>query len=397
MEPTKYVFLCSTYPKEYDDFYKKLAGDDSTVSGNIHSLSIIDGLKKAGIPVFVISGVGVGHYPLNSKVKKLPEIKYNDDFYSVSYNNNVLISQQSKAKAMYECFIKHCPFKSEPVNILLADIHEPFAKAALKIKKHNKDSRIVNICLDVPDTIISSKKSFIRNVLKKISIRRNLKLLKKMDGYILLSEKMKEKLPVENKPCFVSPCIADTNQYVGYSKNKTSKTKIVYCGVLSKQYNIDLLLNAFALSRDNNYELILAGKGDGVDLIKEFAEKDFRIKYLGEVTRTEATQIQLDADILVNPRLPETNYTSYSFPSKTISYLLSGNPVVCYTFSSFPDEIKKMVYEPDKLDADSFLKEIICCSNKQSKVDYNVLKKYSQAQFVNELNKLFAEIRKQHE
>lgn len=397
MENKKYIFLCSAYPKEYDEFFHSLSGDDSTISGNIHSMSVLDGLKSLNFDYFAISGVSVGHYPLNTKTKKLPEIQFADDFYSVAYNNHVLKSQKSKERAMIKCFKEHCKFKNEPLNILIADIHEPFIRAALKIKKFNKDSRIVNICLDVPDTIVSSNNSLLRRALKKISVKRNLKLLKKIDGFVLLSDLMKERLPVNKKPYIVLPCLSDLNLYNGFKKDTHSDILVVYCGVLSLQYNIDLLLNAFSLINKPNYKLLLAGKGDGVPSIKEYAKKDERIQYLGEITRNEALQLQLNADVLVNPRLPEQNYTSYSFPSKTISYLLSGNPLVCYTFASFPKDIKDMVFEPKKTDAISLANAIISCSRKKSKVKYNALEKYSSKESLKRLNELFEITRSQNE
>lgn len=397
MEKAKYLFLCSSYPKKYDDFFRKLSGDDSTISGNIHSSSIISGLEDSNKDFLVISGVGIGHYPLNTKTKRVPSIKFSNNYYSVGYNNHVLVSQGSKKRAMIKCFKKHCSFKNEPLNILLADIHEPFARAALKIKKYNKNSKIINICLDVPDTIISTKEGFARRILKKISIKRNLRLLKKIDGFVLLSKEMEKRLPTDSKPTMISPFIADMNLYNGLKKNKTDKIKITYCGVLSVQYNIDLLLEAFKCVKGEQFELILVGKGDGVSLIKEYAKEDHRIKYLGELTRDEALQIQLDATVLVNPRLPEKHYTSFSFPSKTISYLLSKNPVVCYSFSSFPLDIKNMIFEPKSLSSEDFASAIVKASKEKTKADFSVLETYSKKTFVENLDKLFFNLREKNE
>ena len=51
------------------------------------------------------------------------------------------------------------------------------------------------------------------------------------------------------------------------------------------------------------------------------------------------------ADVLVNPRPNEGEYTKYSFPSKNIEYLLSGNPVVGYMLSGMPEDYRRFVYE----------------------------------------------------
>ncbi len=397
MEKNKYLFICSTYPEDLDSFFLKLSGKDSTTSGNIHSLSIIKALNNLGYKNFVISGASIGHYPLNSHVKKVPSVKVSDSFFCVGYNNHFLVSQQSKAKAIYKCFKKYCNDRSSNINILLADIHEPFARAALKIKRLNPNARIVNICLDVPDTIKSSNETKLRRFLKSISVKRNNKLLTKMDGFVVLSKEMIERLPINGKPVLVSPCLAESNLYSDFKKQIDEKIKVVYCGVLSRQYNADFLLDAFSKIEDERFELYLAGKGDAVELIKEKCQINNRIHYLGELSRKDALQLQLNANVLVNPRLPENTYTSFSFPSKTISYLLSNNPVVCYTFSSFPNEIKKMVFEPKATTPESLAEAIIEASTKKSKADFSVLKKYSPEEFINKIDKLFAIIRNDEE
>ncbi|MBP3360682.1 MAG: hypothetical protein J6N52_07515 [Clostridia bacterium] len=42
--------------------------------------------------------------------------------------------------------------------------------------------------------------------------------------------------------------------------------------------------------------------------------------------------------MLVNPRSATDEFTKYSFPSKTMEYMLSGTPVVMYKLAGIPDE-----------------------------------------------------------
>lgn len=58
--------------------------------------------------------------------------------------------------------------------------------------------------------------------------------------------------------------------------------------------------------------------------------QDSRIRYLGQVSSAETRQVILEGDVLVNPRKNDSDYTKYSFPSKIIDYLATGNPVVAY-------------------------------------------------------------------
>jgi glycosyltransferase involved in cell wall biosynthesis len=69
------------------------------------------------------------------------------------------------------------------------------------------------------------------------------------------------------------------------------------------------------------------------------------------------------ADVLVNPRQNDEAYTKYSFPSKNIEYLLSGNPVVAYMLDGVPEEYRKfMSIVPD--DGVDSLKDTILAAQK---------------------------------
>jgi len=52
----------------------------------------------------------------------------------------------------------------------------------------------------------------------------------------------------------------------------------------------------------------------------------------------------LKADVLVNPRENNEEYTKYSFPSKNIEYLASGNPVVAYMLDGMGDCYREYIY-----------------------------------------------------
>lgn len=53
--------------------------------------------------------------------------------------------------------------------------------------------------------------------------------------------------------------------------------------------------------------------------------------------------ISKNADVLVNPRQNDDEYTKYSFPSKNIEYLMTGNAVMAYMLDGIP-EIQIILY-----------------------------------------------------
>ena len=55
-------------------------------------------------------------------------------------------------------------------------------------------------------------------------------------------------------------------------------------------------------------------------------------------TWLKALALQAKANALINPRTPAGKFTRYSFPSKTLEYMRSGKPVVCYRLDGIPAE-----------------------------------------------------------
>ena len=116
-----------------------------------------------------------------------------------------------------------------------------------------------------------------------------------------------------------------------------SKT-IVYTGTLATKYGVLDLVRAFRLLKDQDCNLIICGSGDADSEIKDYAAADSRIRFLGIVHNELAKTLQNEATVLVNPRKPEGEYTAYSFPSKTMEYLETGNIVVSYRLPGIPKE-----------------------------------------------------------
>ena len=120
------------------------------------------------------------------------------------------------------------------------------------------------------------------------------------------------------------------------------------------------LVNAFRMVHDKNAELWICGSGDSEEAIEEAARKDSRIKFFGLVDSKTALEMQHKATILVNPRTSEGKYTRYSFPSKTMEYLLAGRSVIINRLPGIPEEYYDYVYTPKDESVDAFAE---CISN----------------------------------
>lgn len=390
MDNMNYVFIGDSFPKQYDEEFTKKG--KFNFSNTIFNNLVVEELEK-NHNTFVLSAPYVGHYPIYSKTRKLKEIKVSDSHYIVKYNNLIGINAYSKTKNLVKCFKKHCTFKND-INFLVSETHLHNMKAAIKLKKKCPNSKITLLVFDLPENVKGVKKSFSYTLLKKINNRKVYKLVKKMDGFIFLSENMNS-INKLNKPYFIIPGLADLNLYNNIKIEPHSGKVISYCGVLSKQFNVNNLVDAFHMLPNEDYELILAGKGDVVDYVKTMNDK--RIKYVGMLSRNEALKIQLNSDVLVNPRLPNKEYTDSSFPSKTFQYLLTYKPTISYCFESFPEDIKKLVKTPKDINVESLSEciKVALTSKWHSKDEIdNTLKKYSSEQFIIMCDKLFEKVRK---
>lgn len=112
-----------------------------------------------------------------------------------------------------------------------------------------------------------------------------------------------------------------------------------------EKFGVKDLLDAFESIENSSLRLLLCGSGDLNKYICELSKKDKRIIYKGQVTPEESLSWVKAADLLVNPRKDEGEYTKYSFPSKNIEYLLSGNPVLAYKLAGMSDNYKYFIFE----------------------------------------------------
>ena len=227
--------------------------------------------------------------------------------------------------------------------IIVYTPHTPFVQAANWAKR--KDPRI-KVCMVVPDLPqfmnLSENQSLIYKFLKNIDLKKFAKENEGVDSYILLTEQMAEALNVGKKPYKVVEGIYE-EALKKVSKQKNIKT-IVYTGKLNIAFGALNLVKAFHFIDNPNVRLVICGSGEAKDEIAKIAAEDSRIDFRGQVSSDVARQCILDGDILVNPRPNDSVYTKYSFPSKIIDYLATGNPVVAFELDGMPKVYRSFIY-----------------------------------------------------
>ena len=195
-----------------------------------------------------------------------------------------------------------------------------------------------NVCIltDVPGIMVGSEKGS----------KRALKRIRKFDSYIFLTKQMNDYVNLKGKPFIVQ------EGYVDYSmaeqKNdincKYDKMAYMYTGALYKIYGVKQLVDAFLRCKPSGVELHLYGDGDYAPELKKLVKKHPQVVYHGNCLIEEVVKAQQKADLLINPRFSNEEYTKYSFPSKNMEYMVSGTAVLTTKLPGMPEEYLDYVY-----------------------------------------------------
>ena len=174
----------------------------------------------------------------------------------------------------------------------------------------------------------------------------NLWLMKKFDGYLLLTEQMSDIVNPKKRPYVVLEGHSDVSmaEVENSLENKYEKKVCFYAGTLRKVYGIEYLVRGFIKANIPDSELHIYGDGDFREELKKLAEEYSSVKYMGIAPNSVIVENELKSTLLVNPRPTDADYTKYSFPSKNMEYMASGTPVLTTRLPGMPAEYNDYVY-----------------------------------------------------
>lgn len=171
-------------------------------------------------------------------------------------------------------------------------------------------------------------------------------LLCHADGYVVLTEAINNVINKKAKPFSVIEGFADI-QAPSIKNNFEEKItyKIIhYSGGLYEKFGVKALIDAFMRIDGEDIRLHLFGIGDLEKYIDSCIQKDPRIVFFGYKENRVVIEDQLNSILLVNPRFSHEEYTKYSFPSKTIEYMVSGIPLLTTKLPGIPNEYLSFIY-----------------------------------------------------
>ncbi len=224
-------------------------------------------------------------------------------------------------------------------SIIISDIlNAPVALGSFMAGKLTRRTKYLALITDLPEYVYEGKDFFYSKVSSF--------LIKKADAYIILTEQMNEKINRNSKPYTVIEGMVDYKEErrIPSKKNPSKKRKVVYTGSLSKKYGISYLIEGFIQANIVDLELHIYGDGDMREEVVRVCSKYTSIKYHGSVLICEAVKAQRNADLLVNPRPTNEEYTKYSFPSKNMEYMVSGTPVLTTDLPGMPASYRPFVF-----------------------------------------------------
>lgn len=210
--------------------------------------------------------------------------------------------------------------------------------------------KCIGIVTDLPQFMpIAQKKSF---------LKLNKKLIALADGYVFLTAEMDKAVNPKNKPHVVLEGHVDSSMATREHKPFSGEKKVLYAGSLKTIYGIKNLCEAFAACSKENEVLHIYGDGDYVPEMRELIKAHSNIIYHGNRPNAEVVEDELESTLLVNPRPTEGEYTKFSFPSKTLEYMVSGTPVLSARLQGIPAEYDDYLYYFDDKDPEGLKKSL---------------------------------------
>lgn len=377
------LLLCGYFEPKYQEEISRKTKTWVENAANTFQQRLISGLKEQNINLEVVSAPFIGAWPTayhDTSFKGFEAGESVENIHYVHFNNIWGYRNISRTIALKKCvrdFVRKTG--DEKKAIIVYCPHSPFLEAAAYGKQLDKSIRIHMVVPDLPQYMNLSKKAHpVYGFFKKIDIRKMEGLIAQVDSFMLLTKHMAEKLNVGNRPYIVVEGITDVKNIPDHKRKENGK-KVAYAGKLVEAFGVKRLIEAFELIDDPEVSLHICGGGELKSYVEEMSRKDTRIHYYGVVSAEKANEILQNADVLVNPRQNDDEYTKYSFPSKNIEYLMTGNAVVAYMLDGMPNIYRQLVFCP-KSNAIKSLAECIkhaTCMPKENVERVSLWKEYA--------------------
>lgn len=326
-------------------------------AANTFQKSLIHGFIENTANLVVLSAPSLPAFPLGYKRLWIPKLqtKIEDEVTCkiLPYFTFMIGKYASIEKRIVKCLKKWIKLYSEDeLTIVGYNINAAFMASMKTIKSCFPKVQTALIVTDMIEDAYNFKSN--TTFLKRIQVNLHKKKIyssyEAVDKYILLSEQMKDRIPNCKDNYIVVEGIYTHN---GDIPNVDKQNIVFYSGTLETYVNVVEMVEAFKKIEHDDYKLVICGQGPQLNYVKEAAEKNPNIVFLGLISRKEVLEWQRRSQLLINPRQP-SEITKYSFPSKTMEYFASGTPVLMYRLQGIPNEYYSYCYTIEGSSVDEF-------------------------------------------
>lgn len=336
------VCLTGLFPEEYVDEINKYSLTGVQNAANKLQWGIVKGLDGLDENVTIFNSIYVGSYPRLYRKIMIPTFHFSHgsgkNDINIGFINIAGIKVFSRYYTVKRELDKWASVDSGREKVLLIyAMTTPFAQLAGYIKRKYSSIKVIYIIPDLPMymNVTKVQQSSVYRTRKKIEEFLFHRALKDVDGYVLLTDGMKEWFTTDINYTVVEG-MATIDNTIDVDDIKKKK-QILYAGGIKREYGVIDLVSAFSQIDDPEWELVIYGDGTDMESVCEYAKKDVRIKIMGSAPNEVVMKHQREAALLINPRKNQ-EMAKYSFPSKTLEYMLSGTPMLGYKLAGIPEE-----------------------------------------------------------
>lgn len=360
------LFIGKFYPKGIIEYIVEDTRGKVGFSNHNFEMSLIGGFAALkDVNLRVLTAPMVYSYPHNNKKAFIRETRYVEKNYpvrSIGFCNIAVLNRFSETWALARAIRQEIEaFDGDKVAVVVNTPSLILSSALFKALPKIKDKKITTALIvpDVPECLVEMNgKMTLKNRLVRQLNKRNAQLSQRYDKYVYLTEAMNDFYHADTKDYIVMEGLIDeTKIKSAYTvpDYEDGKEIILYTGTLRRIFGVMNLIEAFEKAGLPNAELWICGSGECASEIEKRANNNPAIKFFGLVSSEKARELQAKATILANPRSADGEYTKYSFPSKTIEYLLAGRTVIMNRLPGVPAEYDKYLFYPDNESEDAWI------------------------------------------
>ena len=347
------LFLGCFYPEEEIELIRKNTKGGLQNASNLLQWDYIHGIEyNLGDSIDIMTRMSLGIYPYHYNQAYIRRHSYDRGMGKTEvvlgfWNTIPLRPMFFNYVGIKEIHRWAKNVKGEGVVIAYSYAMAPILRS---LKRHFGSIKTVLILPDLPRyTYMANDSSLFYRIRRGVDEGELKKAIPYLDLLVPITKQMGDVIDPEKKVRkIVIEGMANCDQPMDNISKNSEQFVVAYTGSLTKAYGLMSLLDALDHIPDQNFRLVICGAGEAESDIIKRKEKDTRIVFKGAITPQEARKIQENANLLINPRSNEGDYTKYSFPSKILQYMASGTPVLCYKLSGFADDYDEYLMYIDK-------------------------------------------------